>query len=102
MTSEPGSVDEAQAAMASDDYRRELGNGLVVRWSRPEDVERVCELYAQVFRAGPDAPPGLARVWARDMFSGNHPHISPRDFALVEDSHTGKIVAATCLLRYTC
>jgi hypothetical protein len=35
------------------------------------------------------------------MFSGRHPHIGPRDFAVVEDTATGAIVASTCLLRYT-
>src|SRR5262249_50118492 len=28
------------------------------------------------------------------------PHIGPRDFAVVEDTTTGTIVASTCLLRY--
>lgn len=94
---------DEQAAMSHDDYRRELGNGLVVRWSAPHDLERVCDLYAQVFRPSPESPPGwMAPRWARDMFSGQHPHIGPRDFAIVEDTITGAIVASTCLLRYTC
>ncbi len=93
----------AQPPMANDAYRRELGGGLVLRWSAPEDVERVAALYAQVFRRSPDAPPGWAvPLWTRDMFSGRHPHIGPRDFAIVEDTQSGAIVASTCLLRYSC
>ncbi len=103
MTMEQASVDERQAAMARDDYRRELGDALALRWSRPDDVDRVCELYSQVFRQSESSPPGWTTpLWTRDMFSGRHPHIGPRDFAVVEDTRSGKIVAATCLLRYTC
>lgn len=89
--------------MAHDDYRRDLGNGLVLRWTTPDDVERVASLYAHVYRASPEAPLSpWAPVWTRDMFSGRHPHIGPRDFAVVEDTRSGALVSSTCLLRYTC
>src|SRR5262245_15774546 len=87
--------------MDEDTYRRELGDGVTLRWSTPEDVEPVASLYAQVYRASPDAPLNWhVPLWTRDMFSGRHPHIGPRDFAVVEDTTTGAIVASTCLLRY--
>lgn len=92
-----------KAALLSDSaYRRELGEGLVLRWSAPDDVERVAALYQQGFRRSADAPLSWSiPLWMRDMFSGRHPHIGPRDFAVVEDTRTGTLVAATCLLRYT-
>src|SRR5207248_4322026 len=34
----------------------------------------------------------------RDLMSGRHPLISPTDFAVVEDTRSGAVVAATCLL----
>ena len=87
--------------MSEDTYRRELGDGLTLRWSTPEDVEQVASLYAHVYRSSPDAPLNWhVPLWTRDMFSGRHPHIGPRDFAVVEDTTTGAIVASTCLLRY--
>ena len=87
--------------MSEDTYRRELGDGLTLRWSLPEDVEQVASLYAQVYRSSPDSPLNWhVPLWTRDMFSARHPHIGPRDFALVEDTTTGAIVASTCLLRY--
>jgi hypothetical protein len=93
----------AQEAMARDDFRRELGDGLALRWTTPEDVERVVTLYTQVFRRNADAPPNPSMpLWTRDMFSGRHPHIGPRDFAAVEDTRTGALVACACLLRYPC
>src|SRR6476661_5653663 len=89
--------------MDEDTYRRELSDGLALRWSTPEDVEQVASLYAHVYRSSADAPLNqYIPLWTRDMFSGRHPHIGPRDFALVEDTRTGSLVAATCLLSYTC
>jgi hypothetical protein len=89
-------------AMADERYRRELGHGLLLRWSTPDDVERVATLYARAFQASAAGPPNWhLPIWARDMFSGRHPHIGPRDFALVEDTRSGTVAAATCLLGYT-
>lgn len=88
--------------MQDDTYSRELGDGLVLRWSTPEDVEQVASLYAHVYRSSPEAPLNWhVPIWTRNMFSGRHPHIGPRDFAVVEDTTTGTIVASTCLLGYT-
>src|SRR5262249_51217266 len=75
-----GSSAEAKTrqTMEHDGYRRELGKGLVLRWSTPEDLEGVVTLYAQVFRPSAEAPPGwIVPTWTRDMFSGRHPHIGP-------------------------
>src|SRR6478736_3194636 len=88
--------------MSEDTYRRELGDGLTLRWSTPEEVEQVASLYAHVYRSSPDAPLNWhVPFWTRDMFSGRHPHIGPRDFALVEDTRSGTVVASTCLLGYS-
>jgi hypothetical protein len=93
----------ARAAQADDGYRRDLGGGLVLRWTTADDVERVVTLYSQVFRRSEDAPPNEhVGVWTRDMFCGRHPHIGPHDFAAVEDTRTGALVACACLLRYSC
>src|SRR5579884_3641810 len=103
MTRQSVQTREQQAELAADDYQRDLGDGLLLRWTTPGDVERVCDLYAYVYRQGPDAPLNKhTPIWTRDMFSGRHPNIGPRDFAVVEDTTTGQIVAGTCLLRYNC
>jgi len=83
-------------------YRRELGDGLLLRWSRPDDAERLAALYADVFRRSADVPPNdYMAAWTRDMMSGRHPLIDPTGFALVEDTGAGAIVAAACLLAQT-
>lgn len=89
----------ASIPMSDRGYRREVGDGLVLRWSTAEDVERVCDLYGQVFRRKPDEPSNtLMATWTRDLMSGRHPLIAPADFAVVEDTREGLIVASTCLL----
>lgn len=88
--------------LSDDSYSRDLGDGLTLRWSTPEDVERVASLYAEVFRPSAEAPINTRMAaWTRDMFSARHPHIGPRDFAVVEDTASHVLVASTCLLRYS-
>lgn len=79
---------------------RDLGNGLVLRWTSAADAERVAAFNARAFRNAPEDPP-LAGMLAqtRDWMSGRHPLLGPEDFTIVEDSGTGAIVASTCLMR---
>jgi hypothetical protein len=71
---------------------------LLVCWSTPDDVERLVGMFANVMRSREDAPPHHRHGnWVRDTVSGHCPHVSARDFALVEDTSTGQIVAAACL-----
>ncbi len=85
--------------MSAPDYRRELGGGLVLRWSTSADLDRLLQLYSAVFRDKQDSPPNLRmQAWVRDMMSGRHPLLGPGDFALVEDTERGTAVAATCLM----
>ncbi|WP_026370495.1 GNAT family N-acetyltransferase [Kallotenue papyrolyticum] len=83
-------------------YRRTLGDGLLLRWSIAEDTERIAALYSYVFRDKPDEPLNeRIALWTRDLLSGRHPLIGPHDFAVVEDTRDGRIVASTCLLEQT-
>jgi len=81
-------------------YRRDLGGGLVLRWSTAADTEPLNAMYAEAFRREKSAPqlPTAGR-WVRDMTSGHHPLIGPGDFALVEDTDRGRVVSATCLMN---
>ena len=86
-------------ALADPAYRRELGDGLLLRWSTAADQERLSTFYGLVFRRREQDPPGTRiAAWLRDMFSGRHPLIGQDGFALVENTATGEMVAATCLL----
>lgn len=89
--------------LAHPDYRRDLGDGLVLRWSAAADTENIAQLTSAVFRDSADAPLNapLANL-IRLLMSGNHPVMGPGDFALVVDTckQGNPIVACTCLWRH--
>lgn len=85
-------------------YRRDAGNGLVLRWSTAEDVERIAILHGMVHRDSADAPLNADYIrGVRELMSGDHHLMGPGDFAIVEDtSREGNpVVASTCLWRHT-
>jgi hypothetical protein len=80
--------------------RRDLGDGLVARWSTAADTEGVAQLFGHVFRENPERPINtVAMAWIRDEMSGRHPLVGPDDTALVEDTRRGAIVAASVYVR---
>jgi predicted N-acetyltransferase YhbS len=81
-------------------YRRDLGNGLVLRWSTAQDTEAIGQLFSFVFRDNPDLPlNSMITVWTADLMSGRHPLCNAGAFALVEDTRQGQVVAATGLME---
>src|SRR5581483_2517068 len=81
-------------------YRRELGAGLRLRWSAAEDCEPLIEMFAEAFRRQADSPPDTAMPnLLRDYMSGRHPLVGPGDFAVVEDTERGRLLAGACLMR---
>src|SRR5579883_1557166 len=84
--------------------RRDLGNGLVLRWSTAEDTEGLEQLTSMVFRDSPQEPPNqpLADL-LHHLLSDTHPLMGSVDYALVEDMRKqgNRIVACTCLWRQT-
>ena len=79
-----------------------LPEGLVLRWSSVDDTERIADLIGAVYRSGPQAPPNAhSMALIRLLMRGDHPLMTPRDFALVEDVASGRIVACACLWRQT-
>ncbi|HEY7848596.1 MAG TPA: GNAT family N-acetyltransferase, partial [Ktedonobacterales bacterium] len=90
---------QAMQALADTTYRRDLGDGLLLRWSTPADTERLATFYGLVFRRKElDPPYERVMAWTRDLMSGRDPLIGQDGFALVENIATGEVVAATCLL----
>jgi hypothetical protein len=87
---------------ASPQYRRDLGDGLVLRWSTAEDTEKIAQLTGHVFRSNADEPPNNSLAdMVRRLMSGHHPLMEPGDFGVVEDTskQDNPIVACTCLWR---
>ncbi len=89
-----------QAAEAT--YRRDLGDGLVLRWSTAADTENIAQLVSLVFRDKEDEPPNEPMSnEIRQLMRGDHPLMGPGDFGVVEDTRKegNPIVACTCLWR---
>jgi len=84
--------------------RRDLGNGLILRWSTTGDTEEIAHLASAVFRDSAEAPLNvpLANL-VRELMSGNHPLMGPGDFAVIEDTQRREhpIVACTCFWSQT-
>lgn len=90
----------AQARLHQASYTRSLGDGLVLRWSTVADTAGLSRLYGHVFRESAESPPNThTPAFVADVMSGRHPLFGPGDFALVEDTRHGMIVAATCLMQ---
>src|SRR5215470_12721904 len=81
------------------DVKRELGNGLLLRWSEANDTEEIVYLTSMVFRDSADEPPNtqLGNL-VRELMSGRHPLMESRDFVVVEDTQRTehRIIACTC------
>ncbi len=93
---------ESKVALAAPAYRRALDGGLLLRWSTEKDVEGLARLSAEAFRDEESDPPNIwFGHWVEDLMSGRHPLAGPGDFALVEDTATGEIVAGAVLMRQT-
>ena len=92
----------ATLTAAAPNYRRELGEGLIQRWSTLEDTENIAQLCGMVFRDKEDEPLNAHAIDSvRRHMSGDFPLMGPGDYAVIED--TGKkgnpLVACTCLWR---
>jgi hypothetical protein len=89
-------------ALAEPSYRRDLGDGLVLRWSSASDAAGIARVLGLVWRNHADEPlnPRVMEAAHRHM-SGRFPLTGPGDFALVEDARAAgrPIVACTSLWR---
>ncbi len=86
------------------DYRRDLGDGLVLRWSTAADTENIAQLCSMVFRDKEDDPPNdWMHGFVHSLMSGENPHMGQNDFGVVEDTRKegNPLVACTCLMRHT-
>jgi GNAT superfamily N-acetyltransferase len=87
---------------AAPDHRRELGEGLMQRWSTPEDTEHIAQLCGLVFRDSEEEPLNIRMMDnVRRHMSGDFPLMGPGDYAVIEDTRKAghPLVACTCLWR---
>ena len=87
---------------AAPNFRRELGGGLLQRWSTPDDTENIAQLCGFVFRDKEDEPLNIYAIDSvRRHMSGEFPLMGPGDYAVIEDTTRAgnPLVACTCLWR---
>ena len=90
-------------AYGKSDYTCDLGNNLLLRWSRAEDVEYLAQLIGTTFRASTNTASNIVlERYIHRLMNGDHPFMGAGDFAVVE--HTKKrgnpIVSCACLWRH--
>jgi Acetyltransferase (GNAT) domain len=74
-------------ATADPHYRRELDDGLILRWSTANDIEDIAYLASSVFRHKADAPSSVQMgKLMRELLSSKHPVTGAGDVAVVEDT----------------
>ncbi len=89
-----------QNEAATAQYRRDLGNGLILRWSTAADTANIAQLASMVFRDKESDPP-IETIASEvyELMSDKHPLMSSGDYGVVEDTQKegNPIVACTCL-----
>jgi len=81
---------------------KELGDGLVLRRSRPADADALAEFNSRVHSDnGWDQPEARLAIWTRDLLNRPHPTFHSEDFTIVEDTNTQQIVSSCNLIPQT-
>jgi GNAT superfamily N-acetyltransferase len=79
---------------------RDLGNGLVMRRSTPEDADALAAFNGMI-HGEDDADEKRLGAWTRDLLTRPHPTFHADDFIIVEESATGRIVSSMNLIPQT-
>ena len=79
---------------------RDLGDGLILRRSTPEDADTLAEFNRAIHTD--NEPDGQCiAAWTRDLLTRPHPTFHPDDFTIVEETATRRIVSAMNLISQT-
>ncbi|GCF06880.1 GNAT family N-acetyltransferase [Dictyobacter arantiisoli] len=87
---------------AAAEYRQELEDGLIIRWSTAADTENIARITGIVFREKAEDPPNKnIQKRVRMLMHGLTPVMGPDDYAIVEDPRQtdNPVVAGISLQR---
>jgi hypothetical protein len=76
---------------------RDLGDGLVLRLSTPEDADALSEFNGRIHGDDEQDSQRVA-AWTRDLLTRPHPTLNRDDFTIVEETATGRIVSSMNLI----
>ncbi len=79
---------------------RDLGNGLVMRRSTPEDAESLADFNGNI-HGDNEVDRQRVAAWTRDLLARPHPTLRSNDFTIVEETATGRIVSSLNLIPQT-
>lgn len=79
---------------------RDLGDGLILRRSTPDDAEALAE-FNRAIHSDDEQDGQCLASWTRDLLSGSHPTFHTDDFTVIEETSTGKIVSTMNLISQT-
>lgn len=80
---------------------KELGAGLILRRSSPEDAEALSDFCGEIHSEEAGKKDEVIAAWTRDLLTRPHPHFHPDDFTVVEEVATGRIVSTLNLISQT-
>lgn len=79
---------------------RDLGNGLIMCRSTPQDADALAEFNGRIHGDNPEDAAHVA-AWTHDLLSRPHPTLNADDFTIVEEIGTGRIVSSMNLIPQT-
>ncbi len=82
-------------------FIKDIGAGLILRRSSPEDAEALAAFCAEIHSDEPGESDPMIGAWTRDLLTRPHPRFHPDDFTIVEEAATGRIVSTLNLIPQT-
>jgi predicted N-acetyltransferase YhbS len=79
---------------------RDLGNGLIMRRSTPDDADALAAFNGRIHGENEQDTQRVA-AWTHDLLARPHPTLNPDDFTVVEESATGRIISSMNLIPQT-
>jgi hypothetical protein len=76
---------------------RDLGNGLIMRRSTPEDAEALAEFNGKI-HGSDELDERRVAAWTHDLLARPHPTLRPDDFTIVEETASGRIISSLNLI----
>ena len=80
---------------------KELGAGLILRRSSPEDAEALSAFCGEIHSEEAGVIDPLITAWTRDLLTRPHPRFHADDFTVIEESATGRIISTLNLISQT-
>lgn len=83
-------------------FIRDLGDGLILRHASKRDAAALADFNSHIHSDnGWDKPDLRVAAWTHDLLARPHPTLTPRDFTIVEETATRRIVSSLNLIPQT-